>query len=135
MEKDFKEICKKYNEVRKSFVGYELSKKEICELISFIPNGVINNFTTVQKYGLVDKVKTGKYKFPNDPVYWEAVKNCSEAMRQLNKKYTDRYMKKKKSKTSKSSKASSLTEEDMLAYLKSTGKYRILRKKVEWEEV
>lgn len=78
------------------------------------------------KAGIVTKgKKTFRFVNPLSPIHWSAVKEAFELYREY-----WRGRSKEKPKT-----VTKVTVEEAIKILQETGEYRILRKKVEWEEI
>lgn len=84
--KDFKEMARELNTIRKANLGREMDRVEVCELISQVlprDNGTI---PTCVKLGILLRPKRGQYSFPTNPIHQKKLENFYTTLKKSVKK-------------------------------------------------
>ena len=140
----FEALTKEYNILRSINQDKILSSKEVTELTKFIPcsKGYLG---ILVKHGLLEKgIQRGTYIFPKEPILFTSIKKVIEELREKNRMSNAKWNAKKNPKNSEQNadiliedflKSHHLTESHLAEYLANTNNFRVIAKKVTWEEL
>jgi len=84
--KDFKEMARELNTIRKANLGREMNRIEVCELVNQVlprDNGTI---PTCVKLGIVLRPKRGQYSFPEKAIHWSKLETFYTTLKKSVKK-------------------------------------------------
>jgi hypothetical protein len=83
--KDFKEMARELNTIRKANLGREMNRIEVCELVNQVlprDNGTI---PTCVKLGIVLRPKRGQYSFPEKAIHWSKLETFYTTLKKKRK--------------------------------------------------